>query len=482
MPLQSTSGVAPPYRLLTPSDYRPMPWKNGAGRNDRDRRASGRGRARRVPVAGQHRRRRARRPVLALSGHRSHDRAARRRRNAFAIRRARYPSSRPASCRMTSAATTRSSACWWRDPRATSTRCSGATEREDASPSCALATRIRPTPFRLAYAAAGAHECTIAGHAPLRLPEGHALLVDATDAGSEDAAVAIRPLAAGAVALGRQRRSADEALRRRRAHAARLAARCRRRYRCRRHDRAGRAECAARWSGARGRPARAGRAEPALACVPARDRRTHGTARTRTATRSGRGGARCTHFSTAIDADAFEAIAAQAYVEMLKAGYTAVAEFHYVHHDPRGKPYADPAELAHRDRRCGRRDGHRAHAASGVLRARRILAACRPPTGQRRFVHTVDSYRARRGVARARRRARRLEARDRAAQPARRDAGRARGDRRAGAARRADPHSRGRAAKRGRGVRRMERRAAGRMAARRTRASMRAGASCTRRT
>jgi len=49
-----------------------------------------------------------------------------------------------------------------------------------------------------------------------------------------------------------------------------------------------------------------------------------------------------------LDADAFEAIAAQAYVEMAKAGYASVAEFHYVHHDPQGKPYADPAELAWR--------------------------------------------------------------------------------------------------------------------------------------
>jgi environmental stress-induced protein Ves len=53
-------------------------------------------------------------------------------------------------------------------------------------------------------------------------------------------------------------------------------------------------------------------------------------------------------FLDRIDADAFEAIAAQAYLEMLKAGYTAVAEFHYVHHDPQGKAYADPAELARR--------------------------------------------------------------------------------------------------------------------------------------
>ena len=69
-------------------------------------------------------------------------------------------------------------------------RCSGVTEREDAS----LSTR-------LAYAAAGPHECTIAGLAPLRLPQGHALLVDATDPGSKFAPIAIRPLTAGAVAL-----------------------------------------------------------------------------------------------------------------------------------------------------------------------------------------------------------------------------------------------------------------------------------------
>jgi formimidoylglutamate deiminase len=53
-------------------------------------------------------------------------------------------------------------------------------------------------------------------------------------------------------------------------------------------------------------------------------------------------------FLDRVDADAIEAIATETYVEMLKAGYTSVAEFHYVHHDPRGNAYADPAELAHR--------------------------------------------------------------------------------------------------------------------------------------
>lgn len=43
-----------------------------------------------------------------------------------------------------------------------------------------------------------------------------------------------------------------------------------------------------------------------------------------------------------------EAFAAQAFAEMLEGGFTAVAEFHYLHHDRDGTPYADLAELAAR--------------------------------------------------------------------------------------------------------------------------------------
>lgn len=43
-----------------------------------------------------------------------------------------------------------------------------------------------------------------------------------------------------------------------------------------------------------------------------------------------------------------EAIASQLYVEMLKSGYTAVGEFHYLHHGPDGGPYDDLAEMARR--------------------------------------------------------------------------------------------------------------------------------------
>ena len=48
-----------------------------------------------------------------------------------------------------------------------------------------------------------------------------------------------------------------------------------------------------------------------------------------------------------MDPASLAAIAAQLYVEMLKAGYTAVCEFHYVHHQPDAKPYAPAAAMAH---------------------------------------------------------------------------------------------------------------------------------------
>jgi formimidoylglutamate deiminase len=49
-----------------------------------------------------------------------------------------------------------------------------------------------------------------------------------------------------------------------------------------------------------------------------------------------------------IDPDEMEAIAAMLYAEMLKRGYTHVAEFHYLHHDKDGKPYSNLAEMGER--------------------------------------------------------------------------------------------------------------------------------------
>ena len=44
--------------------------------------------------------------------------------------------------------------------------------------------------------------------------------------------------------------------------------------------------------------------------------------------------------------DQVHAIAGQLYCELLKSGYTAVAEFHYLHNAPDGKPYARRSEMA----------------------------------------------------------------------------------------------------------------------------------------
>jgi hypothetical protein len=65
-----------------------------------------------------------------------------------------------------------------------------------------MAAASSPRPFhRLAFAAVGPHECDLPGHPSVRLEEGHALFVDASDAGNDKGPMAIRPLATGAVAL-----------------------------------------------------------------------------------------------------------------------------------------------------------------------------------------------------------------------------------------------------------------------------------------
>lgn len=51
-------------------------------------------------------------------------------------------------------------------------------------------------------------------------------------------------------------------------------------------------------------------------------------------------------FASRIGPESLRAIAAQLYVEMLKAGYTRVCEFHYLHSAPDGTAYADPAAMS----------------------------------------------------------------------------------------------------------------------------------------
>ncbi|RAI43625.1 formimidoylglutamate deiminase [Rhodoplanes roseus] len=53
-------------------------------------------------------------------------------------------------------------------------------------------------------------------------------------------------------------------------------------------------------------------------------------------------------FLARLTPDDAEAIAAFAYMQMLERGFSAVAEFHYLHHDIDGSPYADRGEMAGR--------------------------------------------------------------------------------------------------------------------------------------
>lgn len=51
-------------------------------------------------------------------------------------------------------------------------------------------------------------------------------------------------------------------------------------------------------------------------------------------------------FAATLGPEELQAIAAQLYVEMLKSGYTQVSEFHYLHHQPDGTPYAQPEAMS----------------------------------------------------------------------------------------------------------------------------------------
>lgn len=89
--------------------------------------------------------------------------------------------------------------------------------------------------------------------------------------------------------------------------------------------------------------------------------------------------------------DDVEAIAAQAFVEMLEAGFTRVGEFHYLHHDRDGRPYADPAEMAGRIAAAAEMAGI-SLCLLPVFYAHSGFGGALPAEGQRRFIHDIDGY------------------------------------------------------------------------------------------
>jgi len=86
-----------------------------------------------------------------------------------------------------------------------------------------------------------------------------------------------------------------------------------------------------------------------------------------------------------------EAITAFAYMEMLEAGFTTVGEFHYLHHNVDGRPYADIGEMAARIAAASRQTG------IGLTLLPSFYAfggfGGAPPTdGQRRFINDPDRF------------------------------------------------------------------------------------------
>lgn len=89
--------------------------------------------------------------------------------------------------------------------------------------------------------------------------------------------------------------------------------------------------------------------------------------------------------------DDVEAIAAFAYAEMLERGFTAVGEFHYLHHDRDGAPYADIGEMAARIAAASVRSGI-ALTLLPCFYAYGGFGGAEPAAGQRRFLNTPDRF------------------------------------------------------------------------------------------
>jgi formimidoylglutamate deiminase len=96
-------------------------------------------------------------------------------------------------------------------------------------------------------------------------------------------------------------------------------------------------------------------------------------------------------FAARMTPESTYAVATQLYAEMLEAGYTRVCEFHYVHHQPDGAPYDDPAAMSKALLAAARDTGIRVTLLpvlymTGGFDGRELSGR------QRRFGHDVDGF------------------------------------------------------------------------------------------
>lgn len=97
------------------------------------------------------------------------------------------------------------------------------------------------------------------------------------------------------------------------------------------------------------------------------------------------------HYLERIQPDDLQHIAAQLYLEMLKAGYGCVGEFQYLHHDLDGQAYAGRAEMSLQCLEAARRVGI-GFTALPVLYRYGGFGAAEPLPGQKRFLNDAEGF------------------------------------------------------------------------------------------
>ena len=96
-------------------------------------------------------------------------------------------------------------------------------------------------------------------------------------------------------------------------------------------------------------------------------------------------------FVDRLDPAMLTAIAALAYAEMLESGFTRVGEFHYLHHQSGGAPYADTAAMSHAILAAAAETGI-GMTLLPVFYAHGGFGGTEASDAQRRFVTSIDSY------------------------------------------------------------------------------------------
>jgi len=96
-------------------------------------------------------------------------------------------------------------------------------------------------------------------------------------------------------------------------------------------------------------------------------------------------------FALTMSPEQAEAVALRLYVDMLEAGFTRVGEFHYLHHDRDGTPYANLSEMADRIVAAAKAAGI-GLTLLPVFYAHSGFGGSAPNEGQRRFINDPDRF------------------------------------------------------------------------------------------